>query len=73
MRALHLQTFGGQFRFLGEKIVGERVSYFGVREKQITVFALQSPSSHRPDTNLKTTDGTPPGNTLIDVSGQYTN
>jgi hypothetical protein len=58
MRALNLQTFWRQFRFLGEKIICQRVSYFGVSEKLFAVFALQSPSSHRPDTILKTTDGT---------------
>jgi hypothetical protein len=70
MRALNLQTFWGQLRFFREKIVSECVSYVGVSKKKFTVLALQSPSSHRPDTSLKTTDGTWPGNTLIDVSGE---
>jgi len=58
MGALNLDTFWRQLRFLGNEIVSQRVPYFGLREKLLTVFALQSPSSHRPNTNLKTTDGT---------------
>ena len=69
MRALHLQTFRRQLRFLREKIVCECVSYFRMREYLVATLTLQDPFRHWPDTSLKPTGSARLGNTLISVVG----
>jgi hypothetical protein len=69
MRALHLQTFWRQLRFLGEKIVRQCVSYFRMREQLVAALTLQDPFRHWPDTRIKPTRSSSIGNTLISVAG----